>query len=130
MRVPCGDCGALIEARVGQALIGSELRWSQSLNCGSCGSNIEVDDTGLPPDPIREHLLTKSGCWRVVLTRKRQRMLAIKVLRALFGWEMKRAAEHLRGADQTVWRGTQSEAMWIAHHLEKGGVECFSAEAD
>ncbi|MGK0360269.1 MAG: hypothetical protein ACI9U2_002582 [Bradymonadia bacterium] len=123
MRVPCHDCGAQIAPQVGQHLTyGGELVWHQSFSCSRCGAALAVDDCGFPPESARQDLLAKHGEWRVVLVDERQRMLAVKALRALFEWDLKRAAAHLKAAQAGLWSGTNVEALWVAHHLNADGV--------
>lgn len=123
VRESCPDCGAVIEVSVGQFVTpDGELVWSRSIRCHPCGLAIEEDDMGFPPESIRQQLVATWGRWAVVLHDGASRTMAVKVLRARLGWDLRQAGDHLRSVTRTFWRGTEAEARWLKHHLTEAGV--------
>jgi len=81
----CERCGAPIAANVGQAVVRRTLVWHMSYKCAHCGAEVEADDTGLPPEDIRNAILANEGRYGVELpsggTAGNATMLGLKTMR-------------------------------------------------
>lgn len=110
----CEFCGNQITATMGQSVVGDQLRWHCSYQCSHCGSNIELDDIGYPPEEIRNELLAAGGKWNLLVDEPPQHRIQImKILRQTCNLtlaEAKAASQHIPGK---VASGTQPEMEWL-----------------
>lgn len=118
----CPNCGAVLDYRIGQRIVGSDLAWFRSTRCSSRDYATEEDGEGLPPDEIRRELLQKDGRWELVVADADKAARAAQVLREQLDMDLRSAAAVMKAIPGPVWSGTQVEARWLAGLLEARGV--------
>jgi hypothetical protein len=124
MSAQCPNCGEDVNAFVGQAVWpGDRLTWSKAIACRACGSAIEQDSDGIPPERVRRVLLEEKGTWHLSLVKPSDRRLAVATLRKMFGLDLAAAAALLRSSSFELWRGTQVECSWLAKSMQNRGIE-------
>lgn len=57
----CPNCKNKIDVSIGQIAESHQLRWSLSYDCQYCDFIMEMDDTGLPPEEIRQKIMQQFG---------------------------------------------------------------------
>lgn len=121
VEMPCPRCGCPQSLRIGQVTVRGNLGWFESINCGKCGVASEADGVGFPPPKIRELLIEKNGEWCVKLKDMRSMARVVKVLQAALSLDMKVVIDFLKKEPRIIFKGTNSEAMWLAELLESAG---------
>lgn len=118
--LPCEECGHEGTVRLGQTVVGNQLRWYRSVSCPSCG-HIEVDGVGIPPEHMRDQLLQKGGRWNLLVTEANKKARAIRVIRNALGLSMEETAARLR-VFPIVYTGTKTEVEWLKGEMEASNV--------
>ena len=114
----CDSCKAMILTEVDQTAVDGSLRWYLSYRCSNCGECVESDDTGLPPDEIREVIIQSDGLWEVhVDSEVNGKATIVKALRRILKWSLAEAAQALKGISGPVYIGTKVEAEWLQKQL-------------
>ena len=115
---PCPYCAAEGMLRITQSAIHGALRWYEWLNCQKCQTITESGGGGLPPDAIRERLLSEHGEWALLLESISSTQDAAKTLRQNLGLDSRDALQRVRaGHSQGVFSGTRVECEWLADKL-------------
>ena len=127
----CPNCGGSCLVTFGQHYTVATLVWSQSIHCPSCGCAIESDDSGFPPDAIRQNLMSLNGRWGLhVTTDGPERLSACKILHCDLNTtldEVKKMKDRMPGL---VYTGTQAETDWMCARLRKFGFSCRIEKVD
>jgi hypothetical protein len=127
----CPDCGGSCLVTFGQNYAGSTLVWSQSISCQNCGFAIESDDSGFPPEPIRQYLISLNGRWGLhVTTDGPERLSACKILHCDLNTtldEVKKMKDRIPGI---VYTGTQAETDWMCNRLREFGFSSSIEKVD
>lgn len=119
----CDSCDATVLAEVDQTVIDGDLRWYVSLRCPNCGSAVEFDDIGLPPDEIRESLIQCDGRWDLHLERMPGDAASIsQVLRSALGWSLSDSLSRLKAGTVRIYSGTRVECEWLKVRLRDVAV--------
>ena len=124
IRFQCQSCGRELPADCNQTFIDGPLRWCCSSRCSECGSAIESDDIGFPPDEIRQRILESDGCWEVLMTHKSNlNGKLVAVLRDQLNLTLSEIAERFRNVPGVIFSGTRVEAAWIKKLLIEAGTD-------
>jgi len=123
LEMRCETCQAPVTAHVGQSSVDGKLRWYYAYHCEKCDSTLESDDVGLPPDNVRELMMSESGLWRVVVSGGAEvKVKTLSALRRAFGLDLQQASRLARQFP-VVFKGTLPEAEWLSGILESEGLQ-------
>ncbi|WP_133821313.1 hypothetical protein [Tahibacter aquaticus] len=117
----CPNCGAAKASKIRQTIRSGKLFWSESTNCLICGTQIEVDGTGFPPENIRKILYVEYGKWKIRLTSKKISPVTLKIIRELFDLNMEKLRRIIENFPDIILPLTNVEATWLAQHLGRVG---------
>ena len=82
MKYFCDRCNKIIHINIQQTVINQRLRWSTSYSCPFCSTAIESDETGFPPNNIRQVILAEEGEYQLLIKQPElNKVKAVKVLR-------------------------------------------------
>ena len=120
----CSKCGKAVQLHAGQSIFRSKLVWHSNYSCENCGSTVEMDDDGMPPDKIRYEILKTEGLWHLYVhdTEKKQRLIAIKEIMAALNIPFSEAKKLLNTIPGRVKSGTRTEIEWLKKFLLKHGI--------
>lgn len=110
-----------MEHTVSQWTRGQKIGWSQASVCSSCGTSIESDDIGLPPDSERNLIISRDGAWRIAVADD-EMIQALVALRRLTRTNPYAIQLPKTRKDLALWRGTLTEARWIQSYLAQSGI--------
>ena len=97
----CSSCHQQIKMEVGQAVIALHLR------CSYCQTAVEMDDSGFPPDEVRNIILSGEGKWEQVIKRSHlNKVAAIKILRQALDLSLAEAGRLLKNFPNSLISGT------------------------
>jgi hypothetical protein len=118
---PCPQCGLAGALTCAQTSYAGKLLWRESTHCERCGLCQEADDSGFPPDELREAFLKEGGVWAVTVTAIRSKTSVVKLLRETLSWDLAKAAQVMKAMPGAVYSGTRTECLWIASLLDAIG---------
>lgn len=121
IKSPCPRCGNPGALKIGQVNFRGQLRWFESANCDKCGLISEADGLGFPSSKLHEMLIQSNGEWCVAMTKIHSTANVVTVLRSALSLDMKAALALLKTEPRVIFRGTQSESLWLGQLLEEAG---------
>lgn len=123
----CHDCHKFIPFTIEQTVVNNKLRWYISYNCNFCGSSMQFDEIGLPPEEIRQQILKDEGEWEIIIKNfDKQKQTLTKSLRKtlqLSTVELHQKLKTLRENPSILHSGTKSEMEWLYIHLKSDDIE-------
>ena len=122
----CSSCHQQIKMEVGQAAIALHLRWYVAYTCSYCQTAVEMDDTGFPPDEVRNIILSGEGKWELVIKRSHlKKVVAIKILRQALNLSLAEAGRLLENFPNSLISGTKTEMEWLKQLLATEKIEAL-----
>lgn len=121
----CPNCNSDIISYFGQSLRpNGKLTWYQSYHCEKCSDSVEIDDLGIPPNEVRQKILSVEGEWNLIVESvdKKKKMRTSQLLRNLFNYSMLEMKDLLKNIPGIVFHGTKTEVEWIQVKLEEINV--------
>ena len=110
----CDNCGGYIAITASQSVYYDRLAWHVSCQCANCDSAIELDDYGIPPDAIRNHILDVEGKWELVVNVTGDSIiLALIILSKALGLSAGEAGRMKSLMPGPVLTGTKTEMEWL-----------------
>ncbi|WP_284574262.1 hypothetical protein [Streptomyces sp. 2P-4] len=123
----CQDCGAELECRGVQALVGGRLRWDVESTCSTCGFTVALCGGSMPAER-RGQMLSEHGPARLQVSSQQGQSVAImRVLRTELGIDVTDARAALRRVLDGVHSGTLPEMEHLARMLRKSGIAAVAA---
>jgi hypothetical protein len=118
----CETCGNQITVAVGQSWQYGGLRWSASCSCPFCANKYEMDGRGLPPQDIRDAIISEEGEWELCVSAAAPKACIAKLLRKEQSLSLGQAAALIHTMPGVVACGTLAEMELLAHlvHTECG----------
>ncbi|MGW5285385.1 hypothetical protein ACWERI_39160 [Streptomyces collinus] len=118
----CQNCGARMECRGTQALVGGRLRWDVESSCSACHDALAVCG-GTVPAERREQMLAENGPARLHVSGPSATTVAImRVLRTEPGIDLASAKAVARRVVNGEYAGTLPEMEHLARQLRKAGI--------
>lgn len=122
----CQDCDRNILVQVGQyADCSGTLLWNLGYSCPYCGNAIESDDTGYPPEDIREAILAAEGEWYLNIDETDPSLVLIVVsrLRKVLNLSLSEAIQLKRKIPREIAHGTRAEMERLRIILDREAIE-------
>ncbi|RKZ69998.1 MAG: hypothetical protein DRR19_33650 [Candidatus Parabeggiatoa sp. nov. 1] len=118
----CQECGKAVQLHVGQSIDVSELVWHSGYSC-DCGTQIQMDDTGVPPDEIRYEIIKAEGLWHLSIHEEgKQRLIAAKEIRTALHLPFSDLKAILKSIPGRLKSGTKAEMEWLKKCLSNKGI--------
>ena len=110
----CENCGGHVAITASQSVYYDKLVWHISYRCTNCDSTIELDDYGIPPDEIRNHILVTEGKWELAVNVTGDNIiLALIILSKALGLSVSEVDRIKSLMPGPVLTGTKTEMEWL-----------------
>jgi hypothetical protein len=120
----CDSCEHEIDVEIAQTIINGNLRWYKSYSCPFCGSTVEQDGEGYPPDEFRDKILESEGEWTLLLnTMNSEKARIMKVLRNTLNLSVAQVNQMLKQSPNSSITGTKIEMLWIKEKLNYADIQ-------
>lgn len=120
----CYKCQNPINMKVSQTVVNLCLRWSASGICSFCGAAVELDDTGFPPNGVRQSILSEQGEWYLAIEKlELNKIVAIKILRQALNISIVEVGKLLKNYSNSPIKGTHIEMQWLKQLLAHEGIQ-------